>query len=235
MLESWSLKHCRLTFPIEEIAPGNNASSAYFSFHRVNSKVTNQCWRDRVWNIAVRPLVHRERPKYPLANSGKDQWKKPSQRAAKMEKANTVPSYESGREGQCSEPKDVSITDRLACYRLWANNHVPWRTVTVWGGNKRPQDSTGAYSGSTKLHQLRSRRHEALCGIVYAEPSRLDLTAGQRPSLSCQGDTSLPRRTTNQCHPSLASNITRHDTDRTCLGNTGRHIQGMNPALQNNA
>ncbi|GFO29542.1 hypothetical protein PoB_005604700 [Plakobranchus ocellatus] len=52
--------------------------------------------------------------------------------------------------------------------------------------------------------------------------SRLNLTTGQRPSLSYQGYTSLPRRRTNRYihHSSLARSITRHETHRTCLGHS---------------
>ncbi|GFN83118.1 hypothetical protein PoB_000962400 [Plakobranchus ocellatus] len=36
----------------------------------------------------------------------------------------------------------------------------------------------------------------------------------------CLGDTSLPRTTTDRCHPSLASSIIRHERDRECLGHS---------------
>ncbi|GFN84284.1 hypothetical protein PoB_001079000 [Plakobranchus ocellatus] len=68
----------------------------------------------------------------------------------------------------------------------------------------------------------------------HVKPSRLHLAAGQRPNPLCQRDTSLPRRTTNRCHPSLASSITRHQPDRTCLGHSQPHTHEMNPAPQSN-
>ncbi|GFN75855.1 hypothetical protein PoB_000236100 [Plakobranchus ocellatus] len=54
-----------------------------------------------------------------------------------------------------------------------------WEGDGVGRNHNRAMDSTGAYSGSTKLRQLRSHHLAAICSTVYAEPSRLHLTAGQ--------------------------------------------------------
>ncbi|GFO44397.1 hypothetical protein PoB_007090200 [Plakobranchus ocellatus] len=55
-------------------------------------------------------------------------------------------------------------------------------------------------------------------GSVY--PYQSSDIERQRPSPSYQGDISLPCRTTDRCHPSLASSITRHKPDRTYLGHS---------------